>query len=273
MRLWMLGSGSRGNAVIVEAGTSRILIDAGFGPRILQRRMEALGIAPQSIEACIVTHEHSDHSRGATRCSKRWQWPMFATHGTISESRLASLVPTGGVTGFTAGSTLTFSGLDIATFATPHDAVDPIGVVVTDRATGARVAVATDIGCANASVRQLVRDVDMLVIESNHDEDMLWNGSYTPWLKRRIAGNEGHLSNRVCAQLVRDAVSPRLRQIVLAHLSEENNTPRTAFDHMRSILRSTSFRGSVMPAHQDTALGPFLVAAGRSGPEQLSLGF
>ena len=267
----MLGSGSRGNAVVVEAGESRILIDAGFGPRVLKHRMQAAGIAPESIEACVVTHEHSDHARGATSCARKWRWPMFATSGTISESRLSSLMPTGGVTGFVPGATLTFSGAEVTTFRTPHDALEPVGVVVTSRSTGARVAIATDIGCANASVRAGVRNVDMLVIESNHDEDMLWNGSYTPWLKRRIASNEGHLSNRACAQLVKDAMSPRLRQIVLAHLSEENNTPRVAFDAMRAALRGTGFRGSVMPAAQDETLGPFVIAPSQ-WPEQLSLG-
>lgn len=270
MRVWMLGSGSRGNATLIESGECRVVIDAGFGPRILQRRMLVAGVPPESVEACVITHEHSDHVRGATRCARRWGWPMFASFGTISESRLASL-PIGGVTGFVPGATLTFSRLEVSTFRTPHDAVDPVGVVVTDRANGARVAVATDVGHASAGLRRHVHDVDMLVIESNHDEDMLWNGTYTPWLKRRIASNEGHLSNRVCAELVREAVAPRLRQVVLAHLSEENNTPRVAFDSMRAALRTTAFRGSVMPAAQDTMLGPFVVAAGRSGPEQLSL--
>ncbi len=271
MRLWTLGSGSRGNATLVESGECRLLIDVGFGPRTLQKRMEAHGIVPQSIEACVVTHEHSDHVRGATRCARRWGWPMFATEGTITESRLHRLVPTGGVTTAVAGSTISFTALDVTTFRTPHDALDPIGVVVTERLTGARVAVCTDVGHVSHTLRHAVRDVDLLVIESNHDEDMLWNGSYTPWLKRRIAGSEGHLSNRACAQLVKDSVTPRLRQVVLAHLSEENNTPRVAFDNMRAALRGTGFRGAVIPAAQDETLGPFIVSASQ-WPEQLTLG-
>lgn len=270
MRVWMLGSGSRGNAVVVESGECRVLIDAGFGPRMLQRRMDVVGIAPQSIEACVVTHEHSDHARGAAKCARKWQWPMFATAGTISESRLAWLPPSRPATAFTAGATLSFTALDVTTFRTPHDALDPINVVVTERETGARVGICTDVGHANGNVRALASDVDMLVIESNHDEDMLWNGSYTPWLKRRIAGGDGHLSNRACGQLLRDVVTPRLRQIVLAHLSEENNTPRIAFDSMRAALKGTAFRGSVMPAGQDSTLGPFIVTA-KNWPEQLSL--
>lgn len=270
MRLWILGSGSRGNALVAESGGCRILVDAGFGPRILQRRMEAVGIAPQSIEACMITHEHADHVRGAAACARRWRWPMFATAGSISESRLASLVDSGGVVPVAAGATVSFSALDVATFRTPHDAADPIGIVVTARDSGARAAVCTDIGHASADVRALARNVDLLVIESNHDEEMLWNGRYTAWLKRRIASRTGHLSNRECGELVRDSVTARLRHVVLAHLSEENNTPRAAFDSMRSALRGTDFRGSVMPAAQDSTLGPFVVSAGRSA-EQLSL--
>lgn len=266
MKLWVLGSGSRGNAVVVESGACRVLIDAGFGPRILQKRMQSVGIRPETIEACIITHEHSDHLRGATRAARRWQWPLFATPGTISESRLGERP----VTAFTAGATLTFSELDLTTFATPHDAADPIGIVATARATGARAAVCTDIGYASDNVRAIVADVDILVLESNHDEQMLWNGPYPPWLQRRIASNTGHLSNRACADLVQDSVTPRLRQIVLAHLSEKNNTPMKAYESMRAAMQRTAFRGALSPALQDAVVGPFMPGS-RRAHDQLSL--
>lgn len=267
MRLWVLGSGSRGNAVVVESGACRVLIDVGFGPRILQKRMRAVGLAPESIEACVITHEHSDHSRGAARALRRWGWPMYATLGSVVNSRLSKLP----VSTFRAGATLSFSELDVATFATPHDAAEPIGVTVTARGSGARAAVCTDIGFASDRVREVVRDVDVMVIESNHDEQMLWNGPYPPWLQARIASNSGHLSNRACADLVRESITPRLRQIVLAHLSEENNTPRVAFESMRAAVRSTAFRGMLMPAAQDAAIGPFSPGGYRE-ERQLSLG-
>ena len=267
MRVWVLGSGSRGNAVVVESGACRVLIDVGFGVRALKKRMVSVGIAPESIEACIITHEHSDHSRGAALAHRKWNWPLFASVGTVEHSRLSRLP----VTTFSAGAMLPFSEMDVSTFATPHDAAEPIGVAVTARDTGARAVVCTDIGHASAGVRELVRGADILVIESNHDEQMLSDGPYPPWLQRRIAGNHGHLSNRACADLVRDSVSSRLRTIVLAHLSEENNTPRLAFDSMRAAVRGTEFRGVLVPAFQDSVVGPFSTS-GASGPSQLSLG-
>lgn len=273
MRLWVLGSGSKGNAVLVESGDCRVLIDAGFGPRILKQRLASAGLTPESIEACIITHEHSDHVRGATKAVRRWSWPVFATPGTIANSRLAHhALSFGGtmLTGFQAGTTLEFSELDVTTFRTPHDASDPIGVVVTSRRTGARAAVCTDVGHASRAVREHVKDVDILLLESNHDEAMLWNGPYPPWLQRRIASSKGHLSNRACADLVCDSMSPRLRQVVLAHLSEQNNTPRIAYDGMKTALARTRFRGALLPAVQDGVVGPF-TAGGCARAQQLSL--
>jgi len=275
VKLWVLGSGSKGNAVVVESGNCRVLIDVGFGPRILTKRMHSMGLTPESIEACIITHEHSDHLRGATRAVRKWQWQLFATHGTISESRLGRPL-FAAVTGrqpiaFTAGATLNFSELDVTTFRTPHDAAEPIGVVVTSRRTGARAAICTDIGYASANVRKLVRDVDIMVLESNHDEEMLANGPYPVWLQRRIASNTGHLSNREAGRLVRESVTPQLRQIVLAHLSEKNNTPMMAYENMRAGVKGTAFRGALLPALQNAALGPF-VPSGIRVQVQLSLG-
>ena len=143
-------------------------------------------------------------------------------------------------------------------------------MVVTARASGARAAVCTDIGYASRNVRQIVKDVDILVLESNHDEQMLWNGPYPPWLQRRIASNTGHLSNRACADLVRESVTPQLRQIVLAHLSEKNNTPMVAYQNMRDAVKRTAFRGALIPALQDAVAGPFVPSTARAH-EQLSL--
>jgi len=270
MKLWVLGSGSRGNAVLVESGGSRILIDAGFGPRILKRRLEAIGIAPEAIDACVITHEHSDHIRGAARAAWRWKWPLLVTQGTYENSRLSMLGTPAGR--FRAGTTLEIADFTVDTFRTPHDATEPIGVVVTARATGVRAAICTDIGHASRTVRRMVRDVDMLVIESNHDDVMLANGPYPISVQRRIAGSFGHLSNRECAALVRDSVTARLKQIVLAHLSENNNTPAAAYDNMQAAVRTTTFRGSLVPALQDGVVGPF-APRGTKSAVQLSLGF
>ena len=269
MKIWVLGSGSRGNAMLVQTDQARVIVDAGFGPRILRQRLHAVGIEPESIDACIVTHEHSDHIRGAARAARRWSWPLLVTEGTYANSRLAMLGTPAGK--FKAGATLEIGDLTFETFRTPHDAVEPIGVVVTSTVTGARAAICTDIGCASRTVRRMVQDVDMLVIESNHDDVMLANGPYPIFLQRRIASNVGHLSNRECGMLVRETASPRLRQIVLAHLSENNNTPRLAYDAMREAIKGTSFRGALIPALQDGVVGPF-VPRGSKSAVQLSLG-
>jgi phosphoribosyl 1,2-cyclic phosphodiesterase len=261
MKLWMLGSGSRGNAVVVESGASRIMIDVGFGPRILRKRLAIAGIEPESIEACVITHEHSDHIRGAARAAWRWQWPLFVTRGTYVNSRLSLLGTPAAM--FRTGATISFTDMDVTTFRTPHDAEEPIGVVITERHSGARAAVCTDIGHASHTVREMVKDVDILVLESNHDDVMLANGPYPISVQRRIASRVGHLSNRECAALVRDSISPRLRQVVLAHVSENNNTPSIAYETTRAILKSTRFRGSILPAFQDSVVGPITVSTAK----------
>ena len=270
MKIWVLGSGSRGNAVLVQSGESRVIIDCGFGPRILKLRLQSIGIEPESIDACVITHEHSDHIRGAARAARRWSWPLLCTEGTYANSRLAVLETSAGK--FRAGATLEVGGMTIETFRTPHDATEPIGVVVTSQASGARAAICTDIGHASRSVRRMVQDVDMLIIESNHDDVMLANGSYPISVQRRIASSVGHLSNRECGLLVRDSISARLKQVVLAHLSENNNTPRAAYDSMRAAIKGTAFRGALIPALQDGVIGPFAPRATKS-ETQLSLGF
>ena len=270
MKIWVLGSGSRGNAVVVESNGSRLMIDVGFGPRILQRRLAAAGIEPESIEACIITHEHSDHIRGAARAARRWQWPLFCTDGTYSGSRLAALgTPAAKIR---CGSTIAFTEMDVTTFRTPHDAEDSIGVVITARSSGVRTAIATDLGCATQTVRTMLADVDMLVVESNHDDVMLANGPYPISVQRRIAGRSGHLSIAQCASLVRDVASARLRKVILAHLSEENNAPNVAFDTIRPVLKKTRFRGTLAWAPQDGVGGPFEASLAGRAETQRSLG-
>ena len=268
MKIWVLGSGSRGTAILVECGETRLMVDAGFGPRILQKRLQPLGIDAESITACVVTHEHSDHIRGAARAARRFHWPLLMTEGTYANSWLPALGTPAAT--FRAGRTLEFPDLVVETFRTPHDAREPIGLVVTSNNTGSKAAILTDIGCATKTVREKVRDVDVLVIESNHDDEMLRTGPYPMTLQRRIASRVGHLSNADCADLVCASVSSRLRQIVLAHLSEENNTPRLAYDTMRDAVKRTGFRGALLPAMQDGIVGPFVPSPHKSAT-QLSL--
>ena len=268
MKVWVLGSGSGGNAVVIESEGSRILIDAGFGTRTLSTRLKVAGVHPGSIESCVITHEHSDHIKGAAAASRKWGWPLFASTGTARSPQLTEA----GATPFTAGETLTFSRFEVATAATPHDSADPVGMVVTSRVSGVRAGICYDIGHASDGVRALCRDVDVLVLESNHDEEMLRSGPYPVWLKKRIACETGHLGNRAAAELAQECVVPRLAHLVLAHLSEQNNTPDVARRNMARALAKTAFRGQLSVASQDGVVGPFGPrGARRESPLQLAL--
>ena len=260
MKVWVLGSGSGGNAVLIESDGSRILIDAGFGTRTLSTRLKVAGVHPGSIEACVITHEHSDHIKGAAAASRKWGWPLFASTGTARAPELAEA----GATSFTAGDTLTFSRFEVATAATPHDSADPVGMIVTSRVSGVRAGICYDVGHLSEAVRSLCREVDILILESNHDEEMLRSGPYPVWLKKRIACDTGHLGNRAAAEVAQDSAAPRLAHVVLAHLSEQNNTPEIARRNMARALARTAFRGQVCVAAQDTVVGPFAPKSART---------
>jgi phosphoribosyl 1,2-cyclic phosphodiesterase len=268
MRGWVLGSGSSGNAVLLESDGTRMLVDAGFGPRTLAARLKLAGVDARSITACVVTHDHSDHVSGAAKAALRWGWQLFATDGTASAPDLAGVL----VTTFAPGDTLRIGAFEVQTVATPHDATEPVGLLATAVRSGARAGICYDVGHASDGVRALCDKVDVLVLEANHDEGMLWAGPYPPWLCRRIASETGHLSNRAAAQVARDAATPALAHLVLAHLSEKNNTPALADRTVRSALRPTAFRGKITTARQDAVVGPFVPRGftARTGPEQLA---
>ena len=264
MKLWVLGSGSAGNAVLVECGGSRVLVDAGFGTRELASRLRTIGVAPASIDACVVTHEHTDHVKGAAAGAKKWGWSLFASAGTIDawpelqDAACTAIVP---------GASVTMARLDVTAYATPHDAASPIGVRLACTDTGATAVVCTDVGHVSDGVRALCAGADLLVLESNHDEEMLRTGPYPPFVRARIASHTGHLSNRASAQLARDMVHRDLAHVVLAHLSEKCNDHGLAHRAMSEQLRRTRFRGTLSVAMQHGVVGPFLPRAGRAAPD------
>ena len=264
MKLWVLGSGSSGNAVLVECGESRVLVDAGFGTRTLASRLRAIGVAPASIEACIVTHEHTDHVKGAAAGAVRWGWTVYASEGTIDAWPELQQARCGRVP---AGATIDLSHARMTTYATPHDAVSPIGVRITSTRTGASAVVCTDVGHVSDGVRALCGGADLLVLESNHDEGMLRVGPYPPSVRARIASRTGHLSNSACAGLVRDVVNANLAHVVLAHLSENCNDRHLAHTTTADVLRRTRFRGRLSVATQQDVVGPFLPRASRAAAE------
>ena len=270
VRSWVLGSGSRGNAVLIECGDgAHILVDAGFSPTTLARRLEEAGIAPESIEAVVLTHEHADHARGAAAAALRWGWALYATAGTIAEC--PALVDAD-VRSFEPGGTLSLGSVDVETVAVSHDASEPVAVVVSSRKTGSRTAIAYDLGQVDQPLRRLLHDIDVLVLEANHDAGMLRAGPYPPSVQRRIAGRTGHLSNDAAARLARDCAGAGLGELVLAHLSANCNEARIALGTVANVLAPTAFRGRVHVAPQDQVAGPFIGRSRRVSHVQLALG-
>ena len=267
MKVWVLGTGSRGNATVIDNGDTRVLVDAGFSARELKRRMAVAGIAPESIEALIVTHEHTDHMCGAVRAARRWKWTVHATTGTVTA---APELAAANVRTFSAGETLTFSSMSVLTVPISHDANDPIAVVATDIPSGARAAVVLDLGRESAVLRRGLADVEVLVLESNHDEDLLAHGPYPISVQRRISGKTGHLSNREAGTIARACSHSDLQHVVLAHLSEQCNTPDHALGTASAFLARSRFRGKVTAATQDHICGAFV--GGRRGGRALQLG-
>lgn len=236
MRFALLGSGSRGNATVVEAGATRILLDCGFGLREAARRLERLGLVPDDLCGIIVTHEHGDHISGAFRLAARHRLTLWMTHGTRAAAgeggKDAPVELIDSHRAFGAGD------LEIHPFPVPHDAREPVQFVFGDGRH--RIGVLTDTGCATPHVARMLSGCDALVLECNHDAQMLEAGRYPAPLKRRIAGRLGHLDNAAAAALLATLDTRRLRHVVAAHLSEENNTPDLARQALARALNCTA---------------------------------
>lgn len=236
MRFASLGSGSRGNALVVESGGTRVLLDCGFGIRETVRRLERLGIEAESLSAILVTHEHSDHIGGVFKFARRHSIPVWLTHGTLvsAPQRDTELPEVTLIDGHVAHA---LGDLEIQPYPVPHDAREPVQYVFSD---GARkLGVLTDCGSLTAHVVAMLDGCDALVLECNHDESMLAASDYPPALKRRISGRLGHLSNEAAAGLLAQVNVSRLQHLVAAHLSEQNNQPALAVTALATVLGCT----------------------------------
>ncbi|NOY68973.1 MAG: MBL fold metallo-hydrolase [Deltaproteobacteria bacterium] len=221
----VLASGSKGNAIYMEAGDTAVLFDAGLSGVELERRMRSRLIEPDRLNAIIVSHEHSDHIRGVGVLARRYDLPVYTTEGTLraAEKQLGRIDC---LHLFECGNIFNVNGLSIHPFSISHDAEDPAGFIVS--ANGTKVGIATDLGIATGMVKTHLKTCSMLIIEANHDIEMLENGPY-PWpLKQRIKSRSGHLSNESARDLVAEILHDDLKHLVLAHLSETNNTPKKA---------------------------------------------
>lgn len=267
MRLVVLGSGSRGNAIVVEDAGVRLLVDAGFGVRTLAERLRSASIDPASIDALLLTHEHGDHACGAAAAVRRWGWPVLASAGT-----LAALPALAGAscTSMTPGTSCLMGTWSIEATRIPHDAAEPVAFVVA-LPTGGRVGIAHDLGHVPAALRAAFTGLDAVVLEANHDPALLRAGPYPPVVQARIAGATGHLSNGQAAEALGGMAHAGLRHVVLAHLSEQTNTPAHAREAVRAALGRTRCRGQVWAAAQDAVLDLAIGTARAREGRQLSL--
>jgi phosphoribosyl 1,2-cyclic phosphodiesterase len=220
----VLGSGSSGNCTFLATNRAKILVDAGFSYREIKRRLALIGEQPEALQAVLITHEHSDHITGLARLAKQLRIPVYIS--AMTRQGLPPKTELPAVETIEPGKRYQIEDLTIEPFTIPHDAVDPVAFRFT--AEGLRVAVATDLGYLPENVKDYLRGCHCMVVESNHDLDMLKNGPYPWYVKERVWSRTGHLSNRALATFLREEYDGESQVMVLAHLSEQNNHPQIA---------------------------------------------
>jgi phosphoribosyl 1,2-cyclic phosphodiesterase len=241
VRFRSLGSGSEGNALIVEAADTTVLIDAGFASAELERRLARAQVQPSDIDAILVTHEHGDHARGVARFARRHDLPVIATYGTIAA--MGSDWQDVRLRHCDSDEVFLVGHLEIRAFAVPHDAREPVQYVLSDDRF--RLGVLTDVGHVTGHIIGALSACDALFLEANHCEELLATGPYPPSLKERVGGRYGHLSNAQAAEALAAVSSARLQHVVAAHLSQQNNTPERAVAAFASALGNASVELSV----------------------------
>ncbi len=236
VQLTILGSGSGGNSAYLEAGDTRLLIDAGLSGRQIRQRLLSIGRAPENLSGILVTHDHWDHTQGLAVLAARLQIPVFCNRQT-REAIEAQLQARCQARIFETGATFDLGEAVVETFTVPHDASDPVGFLI--RTVAGNLGFLTDLGHATRLVVQRVRTANVLVLETNHDVAMLQNDPRRPWsLKQRILSRHGHLSNEAAADALQDIVTDGLRQVYLAHLSRDCNRPELAREVVQTRLES-----------------------------------
>jgi phosphoribosyl 1,2-cyclic phosphodiesterase len=234
LQLCVLASGSSGNCTYIGAPGMGMLIDAGLSGKETLRRLDAVKVAPDGIEAVCLTHEHSDHRSGLGILQRKLGLRIYANTGTVEAVERDPKLQGLSWSIFATGSPFQVGEFHVQPFSVPHDSYDPVGFCV--RHGDACVGVVSDMGVATSAIRERLRQCQILVIESNHDEDMLRDAD-RPWsLKQRIMGRQGHLSNTQAGELVADLAGPHLQTVFLAHLSGDCNTPELAMKTVRRVL-------------------------------------
>jgi phosphoribosyl 1,2-cyclic phosphodiesterase len=251
MRMASLGSGSEGNSLLIAAGSggteTRVMLDCGFGLKEAESRLNRLQVEPGSLSGIIVTHEHQDHVGGVFRLARRYNIPVWMTHGTFE----AVLKDADGVKVNICrdGKPFTIGDLEIHPYTVPHDAREPVQYTATDG--HRKLGVLTDVGHATPHLIDALSGCDALLLEFNHDADMLAQSVYPPWLKARIGGQLGHLSNHQSADILHSLDRRRLTRLIAGHLSQKNNDP----DKVRSVIQGVLGESEVEVVIADQAAG------------------
>jgi len=232
IRFALLGSGSEGNALVVQVDSTTVLMDCGFSVSETVTRLARLNIQAEQIDGILVTHEHSDHIAGVARLARKFDIPVWMTHGTLrfQQTAFSDVV----VTEINPHSSFAIGDIQVQPILVPHDAGEPVQYVFGDGA--CRLGVLTDTGHATPHIESILSGCHALVLECNHDEEMLRNGRYPASLKLRVGGRYGHLNNEQAATLLSHLDNSRLQHIVAAHLSQQNNQPALAVAALSGVL-------------------------------------
>ena len=249
MRVCLLASGSRGNSTLIEADGCRLLIDAGLSGKETERRLAAIGLTGEDLHGILVTHEHRDHVGGIGPLARRYGLSVHIDRQT--HAALPNLGKIDDLQYFTAGEDFSFKNLLISSFSTTHDAVNPVGFTIQSRE--GKIGFATDLGMSTRLVVEQLKNCRVLILEANHDEQMLLHGTY-PWaLKQRIRSRHGHLSNNETRNLLGEVCWPGLEALFLAHLSEENNCPDLVGKFFRKTLDELGHKPQIIVGQQNQA--------------------
>ncbi len=235
IRFCSLASGSSGNCEYLETDKVRILIDSGLSGIQIQKKLCSIGVEPNTVDCILVTHEHKDHTKGVGVLSRRFNIPIYANQKTWeSMEKDIGNIEDSNIKIFKTEKEFEISDLGVLPFKTSHDAEDPVGYSFYYK--NKKISIATDTGYATSDIKKRIKGSDILMIESNHDVEMLKAGRYPWFLKKRIMSNDGHLSNEDAGDLIKEVLNGNNETVILSHLSKENNFPDLAYQTVKNVL-------------------------------------